>query len=168
MPDVEVAAELRIEQADATKRTLRAGDSAGDFGVDRTGAAKEVTLAALLMELAEKVEPAHLASLATEATMAKRYAGGKTPVVASVTAAGDTTIHTPALGKRIRLYWLSALNDPDAASTPLINVRLGALEVYRTYAIAHWEVFDGAVDAPLVVNLSEAGSIAVTAHLVEI
>jgi hypothetical protein len=106
--------------------------------------------------------------LAKEATALRRYGGGKTPVVATVTASGDTTIHTPAAGKKIRLFWVSAINDPDETTTPLILVKLGALESYRAYAVAHWEIFEGAVDAPLVINLSSAASVAVTAHIEEI
>lgn len=91
-----------------------------------------------------------------------------TPVVETVTAAGDTTVHTPASGKAIELEWVSAINDPDEASNPLIKVKLGATEIYRGYALAHRETFTGAADAALVVNLSGAASVAVTAHLREV
>lgn len=91
-----------------------------------------------------------------------------TPVVATVTDAGDTTLHTPAAGKAIRLHWFSAINDPDEASTPLVKVSLGATELYRAYAVAHRQVFDGAVGDALVVNLSGAASVAVTAHIEEL
>ncbi len=91
-----------------------------------------------------------------------------TVVVATVTASGDTTIHTPAAGMRVRLEWVSAINDPDEATNPLIKILLGADEKYRAYAVAHRETFTGAVDAPLVVNLSGVASVAVTAHLVEV
>ncbi|PTL55748.1 hypothetical protein [Paraconexibacter algicola] len=108
------------------------------------------------------------AGAATEATLAGRYAGGKLAAVATVTASGDTTIVTPAAGKAIRLYWITAINDPDEATSPLIRVSLGSSEVYRGYAISHWEVFTGATNAPLTVNLSGAASVAVTAHYQEI
>lgn len=123
--------------------------------------------------------PPDVTSLATEATLdaardgiVNRYSGGKTPVVASVTASGDTTIHDPAAGKAIRLFWITALNDPDDAATPLIKVGFGPAasidtELYRTYALAHWEVFEGAVDERLIVNLSAAANVAVTVHLQE-
>lgn len=101
-----------------------------------------------------------LASAFAEATV--------TPVVATVTASGDTTIHTPAAGKAIRLHWVAAINDPDEATSPLIKISLGATELYRAYAVAHRQQFVGAVGAPLVVNLSGAASVAVTAHVEEI
>jgi hypothetical protein len=90
-----------------------------------------------------------------------------TPVVATVTASGDTTVHTPAAGKAIRLHWISAINDPDEEATPLVKVKLGATELYRAYAVAHRQTFEGAADAALVVNLSAAASIAFTAHIEE-
>ncbi len=91
-----------------------------------------------------------------------------TVATATVTASGDTTIHTPAAGMRVQLKWVSAINDPDEEANPLIKILLGADEKYRAYAVAHRETFTGAVDAPLVVNLSGVASVAVTAHLVEV
>lgn len=99
--------------------------------------------------------------------LTNRYGGGKTPVCATVTASGDTDIHTPAAGMAVRLFWVSAINDPDEATTPLVKVLLGATEVYRAYAVAHWEVFEGGADEPLTINLSAAASVAVTAHIEE-
>lgn len=126
-------------------------------------------LAALASTLAVSAASLPLPSgAATEATQARRYAGGKTARTAQVTAVGDTTIHTPAAGKKIRLYWVSALNDPDQTNTPRIILKFGATELYRAYAVAHWEVFDGAVDQALVCNLDQAGDVAVTVHLEEI
>lgn len=87
--------------------------------------------------------------------------------VVTATSSGDTTIHTPASGKAIRLIWVSAINDPDESSTPLIKILLGNTELYRGYALSHAQVFEGAVDEVLKVNLSAAASVAVTAHLIE-
>lgn len=103
---------------------------------------------------------------AAEATE-QRFGGDKTAVVATVTASGDTTLHTPTTGYCIRLCWISAINDPDETDNPLIKIKIGASELYRVYAVAHWEVFEGAVNAALVVNLSDAASVAVTAHIEE-
>ncbi len=97
-----------------------------------------------------------------------RYTGGKTAVCTTVTANGNTTIYTPTSGKSVRLYWVSAINDPDEVLNPLIKISIGATEFYRGYAIAHWEVFTGAVNDALIVNLSNAASVAVTAHIKEI
>ena len=103
-----------------------------------------------------------------DASLTLRYGGGKSVAVATVTSSGNTTILTPSSGKSLRLYWVSAINDPDEAATPLIKISLGAAEIYRVYALAHWEVFTGAADASLTVNLSDAASVAVTVHYEEI
>lgn len=91
-----------------------------------------------------------------------------THVVATVTAAGDTTIHTPAAGKRIRLHWVYAINDPVATTAPLIKVKLGASEKYRVWALSKRQLVTGATDAALVVNLGTTGNVAVTALLEEV
>lgn len=91
-----------------------------------------------------------------------------THVVTTVTASGDTTVYTPASGKAIRLHWIYAINDPSALTTPLINIKIGSTALYRVYALSKRQRKTGAVDAPLVVNLSVAGSVAVTAILEEI
>lgn len=114
-----------------------------------------------------------VSDLATEATVGNRYSGGKTAVCATVTASGDTTIHDPAAGKAVRLFWVTAINDPDEAATPLIKIGFGpattiTTELYRVFAVGHWEVFEGAADERLIVNLSAAASVAVTAHIQEI
>lgn len=106
--------------------------------------------------------------LAKEATQLRRLGGGKIPVCNTVVASGDTTIHTPAAGKAIRLYWISAINNPVAESSTVISVRIGSTEYYRVYALAHWEVFTGGVDESLIINLSSSGSVQVTAHIEEI
>ena len=111
------------------------------------------------------VESEELA-LESQQALINRYGGGKTPIVFTVTAAGDTTIHTPDSGKAIRLFWITAVNDPDEATSPLIKVTLTD-EIYRVYALAHWEVFEGAVNDPLIINLGGAASVAVTAHIEE-
>lgn len=97
-----------------------------------------------------------------------RYSGGKLAVVATVTAAGDTVILTPSLGKRLEIYWVYALPSPSSESFALINIRLGSNDIYRTYAIAHWEKFVGGIDEPLVVNLSAVDNVAVTVHYKEV
>lgn len=108
------------------------------------------------------------AELALDATLLNRYGGGKSAAVGTATGVGDTTIITPASGKKIKLYWVSAINDPDEAASPLIKVILGTTELYRAYAIAHWEIFTGPTDGVLKVNLDQAGSVAVTAHYEEV
>ncbi len=107
---------------------------------------------------------------AIEATQAKRYGGGKLTKTAQVTASGNTTILTPAAGKFVRLYWVGAINDPDQSVSPRIRVGFdGAADyLYSGYAVAHWEVFDGAVNQAVVVNLDQAGDVAATVHYQEL
>lgn len=91
-----------------------------------------------------------------------------TPLVATVTATGETTILTPTTGRALRVLWVAAINDPDQAQSPLVQVKLGSTELYRAYAVAHRQTFTGAVNAALTVTLDQAGSVAVTVHYTEV
>lgn len=91
-----------------------------------------------------------------------------THVVATVTNAGDTTVYTPASGNRVRLRWIYALNDPDLSTSPLIRISLGAEEKYRVYALSKRQLTTGPVNGALIVNLSEAASVAITALIEEV
>jgi len=91
-----------------------------------------------------------------------------THVVATVTASGDTTVHTPAAGRRVRLRWMYAINNPSSSSTPLIRILLGAEEKYRVFALSKRQTVTGPVNGALIVNLSTTGSVAVTALLEEV
>lgn len=91
-----------------------------------------------------------------------------THVVATVTASGSTTVYTPAAGKRIRLRWIYAINDPGLTASPLIKVFLGAEEKYRVYALSKRQMTTGPVDGALIINLDQAAEVAVTALLEEI
>jgi len=88
-----------------------------------------------------------------------------THVVATVTASGSTTIYTPTAGRLIRLRWIYAINDPGSSATPLIKVFLGAQEYYRVFALSKRQAISGPIDGPLIINLSEAAEVAVTAIL---
>lgn len=89
-------------------------------------------------------------------------------VVATVTAAGLTVIHTPASGKAIRLRWIYAISSPASETSPLISVKLGSEEIYRVYALSKRQMKSGGVDEPLIIDLSVAGIVAVTAILEEV
>lgn len=89
-------------------------------------------------------------------------------VPATVSAVGDTVIYTPAVGKAIRLRWIYAINDPTASTPTVISVRLGTQEYYRVYALSKRQRITGAVNAPLVINLSALGNVQVTAILEEV
>lgn len=91
-----------------------------------------------------------------------------THVVATVSSSGDTTVHTPASGKAIRLWWAYAVADPTSETPPLIKVKLGSDEKYRAYALSKSQRTTGDVDAALVVNLSGAASVACTFLLEEV
>lgn len=89
-------------------------------------------------------------------------------MVATVSASGSTTVYTPASGRRIRLRWIYAINDPSSATAPLIKVFLGASEKYRVYALSKRQLVTGPVDGALTIDLSAAGNVAVTALLEEV
>lgn len=96
-----------------------------------------------------------------------RYSGGKTARTQLVAAAGDTTLVTPAAGKAIRLFWVSFVPSPDNQAANLFQVRIGSSAKYLGYAVAHWEVFDGAADESLIVNAATSAPVAVTVHYQE-
>jgi hypothetical protein len=89
-------------------------------------------------------------------------------VVATVTAAGPTVLHTPAAGKRVQLRWIYVLPDPGADANPLIRVLLGTEEKFRVYALSKRQLVTGPVDGALIVDLNSAASVAVTAILEEV
>jgi hypothetical protein len=89
-------------------------------------------------------------------------------IATSVTATGDTTLVTPAAGKRIRLQWVYAINDPVASTSTKITVKLGSAVQYVAWAISKRQQLTGAVDAPLVINLSNLGDVAVTVFYQEV
>jgi hypothetical protein len=97
-----------------------------------------------------------------------RYSKTKLVHTSVVTASGDTSIITPSSGKSIKMYWISAINDPDSSTSPLITIKIGTTSYYKAYAIAHWEIFTGAVNDSLIINLDEAGSVAITVHYEEV
>lgn len=86
----------------------------------------------------------------------------------TVTAIGDTTLITPTGSNRIRLRWIYAINDPTAATPTLIKISLGATELYRVWALSKRQRKTGTAGAPLVVNLSAVGNVAVTVIYEEI
>lgn len=89
-------------------------------------------------------------------------------MVATVTASGATTVYTPSVGRRVRLHWMYAINDPTAATSPLISVFLGAEEKYRVYALSKRQLITGPVNGSLIVSLGSSGNVAVTALLEEV
>lgn len=99
----------------------------------------------------------------------RRFGGGPQDLLAAtatVTASGNTTvIAAPGVDSAIKFYWVSAVNDPDEATTPLIIFKAsGGTEYYRLYAVAHWQPFTLPENEGLIVNLSGTASVAVTVH----
>ena len=85
-----------------------------------------------------------------------------------VSAAGDTVVYSPAAGKRIRIRWAYAINDPSSATPALITIKLGTLVKYRVFGVSKHQSDTGPVDGALTVNLSVAGNVACTFRLEEI
>lgn len=108
-------------------------------------------------------------SLTTDGTYDERYGGGKLSVALALAVAGDTVLIDPAAGRRIRVYWVSAIPNPDNGSANLVQFKFGANpSFYASYALSHWEVFDGGIDENLIVNLQNAQPVAITVHYREI
>jgi hypothetical protein len=130
----------------------------------------ETRLASLLTELQLKADltetqPVSAATLplptgaATESTVAKRFAGGKTTVALAISASGDNTVLTPASGQRLRIHWVGMSTSENNGAEVLAIVKFGANTHYRWNlgapgAFSHWEPIEGAVDQSLVINLS--------------
>lgn len=108
--------------------------------------------------------------LAVRAGIDERFSGGKLAYATTITAAGDTTLVTPAVGKFLRVVWASAIPSPDNANANRVRFKFGAggAPFYESYALAHWEVFDGGVDVPLMFNAATAEAVSVTVHYREI
>lgn len=90
-----------------------------------------------------------------------------------VSAAGDTTLYTPASGKKVRLHWVFMSASQDNNVEVLAKIKLGSTVVYSTYlgnpgAFGHRETVEGAVNEVLKINLSAAESVAVNWTVTEV
>lgn len=105
-------------------------------------------------------------SLTTDGTFDERYSGGKSSFATTVSASGDTTLVTPPVGQSVRVVWVSAIANPDNNNANRVRFKFGAggSPFYESYAVAHWEVFQGAVDVPLLLNLQTAEPVSITVH----
>lgn len=108
--------------------------------------------------------------IAQEKTLDRRF--GNT--VKSWTNGGalltTTTDITPTTGKKIRLLWLQALpnSDNDVANLVTVGFVGAAQALYCSYALSHWQMFDGAVDQALRITLANNRPVAVTVHYEEL
>jgi hypothetical protein len=92
----------------------------------------------------------------------QRYrCGVRTTKAGIATSSGDNTIHTPASGKKCRLYWIGLSASQDNAAENLVIVKFGAAgeAKYRWRmgnpgAFSHWEPIEGAADEALILNLA--------------
>ena len=106
------------------------------------------------------------AGAATDATVGKRFAGGKTTQALLVNTSGDTTVHTPATGKVLTVYWVGLSSSENNAAEVLATVRIGSGSAtnYQWYlgnpgAFSHWEpISSGVANDALIVNLSNSGN----------
>lgn len=103
-----------------------------------------------------------------------RFGGGKTAYTATIAASGNTNLLTPSSGNRIQLYWLSFIPNSDNVSANLVKIGFGttggsiSTELYRAYAMAHWELFTGTANQSLIINTASNEPVAVTVHYKEV
>lgn len=102
----------------------------------------------------------------------RRYGLAGTPKKAKgalLSTSGDNDFITPTAGKSVRVLWTSVIPNPDNASANLVAVKFGTggTPFYLSYAVAHWEMFEGAVDQHVYVNLANTEPVAVTIHYEE-
>lgn len=91
-----------------------------------------------------------------------------TVVAVALTTAGDNVVYTPAAGKRVRLHWVYAVNDPAATAPAKITLSLGAVVKYVTYGVSRKQVDTGPINGAVVINLSQASTVACTLRLEEV
>lgn len=83
-------------------------------------------------------------------------------VVQTVSAAGDTILHTPALGKCILVRRIKCTPDPDTADAPMLTLRVGPKLIQTGPVLYGSDFVKGAVDDSLILNLQSSASIGVT------
>lgn len=88
-------------------------------------------------------------------------------ITGTLSSGNPTLTVSPSSGNAIRLWWVSAIPDPDNSATGSARVTLGATEVYRAPALAHRQRFDGASDESITVTIIGDGSFDVTIHYEE-
>lgn len=109
------------------------------------------------------------ADLATEDTLAARFGGSKNAYAGVISSSGDHAVITPASGKRIKVVWVAFVpnSDNDAANLVQIKFQNGSV-FYTGYAMAHWEIFVGPTNSPVIVNTATVEPVAITIHYEEI
>lgn len=83
--------------------------------------------------------------------------------VVDVTVSGDTILITPTAGKRIRIRWIYAINDPVATTSTKMKIRFGTNgPIYNVWALSKRQMVTGGVNEILYINLSNTANVAVT------
>lgn len=112
--------------------------------------------------------------LVVQADLDYRFSGGKTAYSNSIASSGDHSIITPASGKRIQVYWIAFVPSSDNTAANLVKLGFGttggaiSTELYRGYALAHWELFTGTANQSFIVNTATAETVGVVVHYKEI
>lgn len=129
------------------------------------GAASEAKLEAVRALLAGNLNvsvtnPTDVSPLARETTLARKFGSGKITRGQAITLSGDTAAVTPAPGNRVRLFWVGMSTSESNVSEVLVQIKFGTTVHYRWRmgspgAFSHWEVIEGGVNQPLVVNLDQ-------------
>lgn len=100
----------------------------------------------------------------------ERYIGEKSAYAGTITASGNTLLVAPSAGKRLRVVWVSAIPSPDNANANRVRFKFGSDgdALYESYAVAHWEAFDGLADEAFYINAQTAEAVSVTVHYREL
>jgi len=97
--------------------------------------------------------------------LTNRFAGGKITTATAIEA--SATLHTPAAGEQLTLYWIALSSSQENPGEVLATVKLGGKTIYEWYlgnpgAFMHWEPETGEVGDALTVELSGAQKVAVS------
>lgn len=96
----------------------------------------------------------------------RRFGGAKLAYSGLLTS--DHLIDPSAVGNAIRVLWVAFVPSPDNSAANLVQVGFnGDVPFYTGYALAHWEVFEGAPDQAVLIDLATAEPVAVTVHYEE-
>lgn len=134
--------------------------------------------AAILGLPTDALTDAELRASPVEVTFEKDQLAAKRLVVNS---SGTTTVHTPAAGKRIRLYWFGLSGNPDNAAKVKVGLRFtaGGTDFVEIWISQYGGIFAhnwkggqayvlGGVDETLEVNLSAAQEVIVNIDYIEV
>ncbi len=157
-----VSGTVTVGNPTANPETGLAKDATLTSGAVRVGGTTAISAAALPLPV----------NAAQENTLERRFGTPGTPKKAKgalLSTAGDNDFITPTAGKSVRVLWVSAIPSSDNTAANLVQVKFGTggTPFYTVYAVGHWEVFEGAVDQHVFVNLANTQPVAVTVHYEE-